>query len=200
MLLSIPWWTQRSTGTGASAPPVRITTRVPSRCPRAIPTRSVTCRTSTHVNRGTVVYFHCGERRSRLRLPSCRMLRRTRLRPFHHREFAAESKSESCVQARQDEVSVRWGCTVLGEHSGICLGATGLQDLRRHNVLGAQRTSIFGAHAQGVTTCLYPLSVIKTRQMALAGSPPGLSVRAHIPRHLECNTCVHCRHQGVRGA
>ena len=36
------------------------------------------------------------------------------------------------------------------------------------------------AHAQGVTTCLYPLSVIKTRQMALAGSPPGLSVRAHV--------------------
>lgn len=29
---------------------------------------------------------------------------------------------------------------------------------------------------QGLTTCLYPLSVIKTRQMALEGSQRGLKV------------------------
>lgn len=32
--------------------------------------------------------------------------------------------------------------------------------------------------AQGLTTCLYPLSVIKTRQMALEGSQRGLRVGA----------------------
>lgn len=42
---------------------------------------------------------------------------------------------------------------------------------------------------QGLTTCLYPLSVIKTRQMALEGAPPGLWVRRGAPlggaqRHL----------------
>lgn len=31
---------------------------------------------------------------------------------------------------------------------------------------------------QGLTTCLYPLSVIKTRQMALEGSQSGLKVRS----------------------
>ena len=30
---------------------------------------------------------------------------------------------------------------------------------------------------QGLTTCLYPLSVVKTRQMALEGSQSGLKVR-----------------------
>lgn len=43
---------------------------------------------------------------------------------------------------------------------------------------------------QGLTTCLYPLSVIKTRQMALEGAPPGLWVRRGAPlggaqRHLD---------------
>jgi len=47
--------------------------------------------------------------------------------------------------------------------------------------VGYDRKTQPSMHAQGVTTCLYPLSVIKTRQMALAGSPPGLSVRVPIP-------------------
>lgn len=34
---------------------------------------------------------------------------------------------------------------------------------------------------QGVTLCLFPLSVIKTRQMAVQGAPPGLSVRSRLP-------------------
>ena len=32
---------------------------------------------------------------------------------------------------------------------------------------------------QGLTTCLYPLSVVKTRQMALEGSQSGLKVLSH---------------------
>lgn len=30
---------------------------------------------------------------------------------------------------------------------------------------------------QGVTTCLFPLTVLKTRQMAIQGAPTGLWVR-----------------------
>ena len=33
---------------------------------------------------------------------------------------------------------------------------------------------------QGLTTCLYPLSVVKTRQMALEGSQSGLKVRSQL--------------------
>ena len=39
---------------------------------------------------------------------------------------------------------------------------------------------------QGLTTCLYPLSVVKTRQMALEGSQSGLKVR---PRQLSLPAC-----------
>ena len=45
---------------------------------------------------------------------------------------------------------------------------------------------------QGVTTLLFPLTVVKTRQQAIEGTPPGIRGAAQIARDV-------VRHDGVRG-
>ncbi|KAK9794641.1 hypothetical protein WJX73_006445 [Symbiochloris irregularis] len=59
--------------------------------------------------------------------------------------------------------------------------------------LDKQKFIVYGAGLfSGVTVCLFPLSVIKTRQMAVQGAPSGLSGAVQVARGL-------VKHDGVRG-
>lgn len=49
---------------------------------------------------------------------------------------------------------------------------------------------------KGVTTVLYPLSVVKTQQMAIADAPRGLRVRCQLPLLCIGTLALHMRHDG----
>ena len=88
-----------------------------------------------------------------------------------------------CTQAGQAEVFLRRSWPVLGEPLPPTRTPQ-LQCWRTGNwsnwsaCLLSQLTVSHSPVIQGVTTCLYPLTVVKTRQMAMAGSPTGLKARS----------------------